>query len=159
MWTWMRSSSFSFFRDWALKPSLEFFIFLADRLSGRTWYGPAWCLISHVFSHGRYTIRSPPSPVALLFMALSVTNYVFSGVDLFSSATKQWALFIYFFCFFLHSYLLYFYCVKRYDRVRWPSHNIPISFSWIARVFWLAGRCWFGVVYKLLIGFLLSIGQ
>jgi hypothetical protein len=92
---------FFLFRDWA---NLEFYF---SRWSAfrQNLIRPARCLISHVFSHGRYTIPSSPSPVALLFMALSVTNYVFSGVDLFSSATKQWALFIYFLFFTFLSFL------------------------------------------------------
>lgn len=119
MWTWTRSSSFNFllfFRDW-FKASSSF-IFLADRLSGRTWYG-----LRDVWYHTFLAMAAlSPSPVALLFMALSVTNYVFSGVDLFNSTTKQWALFLFYI--FLHSYLLYFYCVKGYcEFVDLPSHK------------------------------------
>lgn len=109
MWTWTRSSSFkSFFcfRNW-LK-NISNFIFLADRLSGRTWYGllDVWY---HTFL-ARATLSPSPLPY---FSWLFLWPITFSRASTFSTAQQNNGPYFLFFIF-LHSYLLYFYCVKRY---------------------------------------------
>lgn len=149
---------FFLFRDWAISN----FYFSRWSAFRQNLIRPARCLISHVFSHGRYTIPSSPSPVALLFMALSLWPITFSRASTFSTAQPNNGPYLFIFCFFLHSYLFLFLLCKK---IRPSSLTSPLiiflfrSLESLVCAGWLAGRCWFGVVYKLLIGFLLSIGQ
>lgn len=147
MWTWTRSSSFkSFFcfRNW-LK-NISNFIFLADRLSGRTWYGllDVWY---HTFL-ARATLSPSPLPY---FSWLSLWPITFSRASTFSTAQQNNGPYFLFFIF-LHSYLLYFYCVKRYTiRVRWPASLISSYFvPWISRVYQLAALLTCSLYNKLL---------
>jgi hypothetical protein len=98
---------FFLFRDWAISN----FIFLADRLSGRTWYGllDVWY---HTFL-AMAAILSPPLHHRLPYFSwLSLWPITFSRASTFSAAQPNNGPYLFIFCF-LHSYLFLFLLCKK----------------------------------------------
>ena len=104
VWTWTRSSSFQVF-FWIdlffYFSSISSFIFLADRLSGRTWYG-----LLDVWYHTFLAMATlSPSPLPY-FSWLSLWPITFSRASTFSTAQQNNGPYFYIFTFLSFVFLL-----------------------------------------------------